>query len=297
MAITAVCDCGRSYQLKDEFAGKLIACPACNGTIAVPASSRIPQADPVFDHDKFLIRQKKISISTRYFVGDAEGREIAYVHRPSSIGRLLLLAFLISALLIGTTLVSVVLSEKLFGKKPGDGVMLAMVASWFVIGGLGTFGLSYWLAPIRNVSFYRDAAMRDRLIMVRQDFKLAFLNANYTLLDASGEPIAAFRKNYLYNIVRRRWYVSRPDGTPLCVAIEDSILLSILRRFLGPMFGLLRTNFIFQTPDFERTIGEFNRKLTLFDKYVLDLTLDPARTLDRRIALAIGVMLDTGERR
>jgi hypothetical protein len=44
-------------------------------------------------------------------------------------------------------------------------------------------------------------------------------------------------------------------------------------------------------------IGEFNRKFTILDRYVLDLTADPGRNLDRRIALALGVMLDTGERR
>jgi hypothetical protein len=30
---------------------------------------------------------------------------------------------------------------------------------------------------------------------------------------------------------------------------------------------------------------------------VLDMTADPQRLMDRRIALALGVMLDTGERR
>ena len=44
-------------------------------------------------------------------------------------------------------------------------------------------------------------------------------------------------------------------------------------------------------------IGEFNRKFTILDRYVLDMTADPAHELDRRIALALGVMLDTGERR
>ena len=44
-------------------------------------------------------------------------------------------------------------------------------------------------------------------------------------------------------------------------------------------------------------VGTFNRKFTLLDRYVLDLTGDPGRMLDRRIALALGVMLDTGERR
>jgi len=44
-------------------------------------------------------------------------------------------------------------------------------------------------------------------------------------------------------------------------------------------------------------IGDFNRKLTLLDRYVLDLRQDPDRRLDRRVALALGIMLDTGERR
>jgi len=43
--------------------------------------------------------------------------------------------------------------------------------------------------------------------------------------------------------------------------------------------------------------GEFNRKLTILDRYVLDMRADTTRSLDRRIALALGVMLDTGERR
>ena len=47
----------------------------------------------------------------------------------------------------------------------------------------------------------------------------------------------------------------------------------------------------------ESVIGEFNRKLTVLDRYVLDMSADPQHTVDRRIALALGVMLDTGERR
>jgi hypothetical protein len=78
--------------------------------------------------------------------------------------------------------------------------------------------------------------------------------------------------------------------------VEDSIVLSLLRRVLGPFFGLLRTNFVFQRPDGE-VLGEFNRKLTLLDRYILDLTADAERVFDRRVALASGVMLDTGERR
>jgi hypothetical protein len=50
-------------------------------------------------------------------------------------------------------------------------------------------------------------------------------------------------------------------------------------------------------PDKETLLGEFNRKFTLLDRYVLDLSRDRSNYLDRRIAIALGVMLDTGERR
>jgi len=105
------------------------------------------------------------------------------------------------------------------------------------------------------------------------------------------------RKNYFYNIFRKRWYCYAPDGMMLCVAKEDSIIRSLLRRFLGNLFGLLRTNFIILKDEEENLVGEFNRKFTIFDRYVLDMSADPLRFIDRRIALALSVMLDTGERR
>jgi len=73
-----------------------------------------------------------------------------------------------------------------------------------------------------------------------------------------------------------------------------------LRRVLGSLFGLLRTNFILLRLDPGSAgvvFGEFNRKFTILDRYVLDLTSDPEHSLDRRVALALGVMLDTGEGR
>jgi hypothetical protein len=87
------------------------------------------------------------------------------------------------------------------------------------------------------------------------------------------------------------------NGTVMCVAKEDSIILSLLRRVLGPLFGLLRTNFLITRGDTDMVIGEFKRKFTILDRYVLDLSPDRRRDLDRRLGLALGVMLDTGERR
>lgn len=290
MPITAVCECGKDYTLKDEFAGKSVKCPGCGGTFVVPASRRVTQADPIFDRDKFLIRQKRVAISAKYFVGDERGQEIAFVHRPAAIGRVFLIAVVSCAWIL---LVSFGIASLAGGGEMSP--LLGFLIPVLLIGGMCV--IIYFLAPLRHVTFYRDRSMQSRLLFVRQDFRVALMHARYTLLDADGNVLARLRKNYLYNIIRKRWYVDLPDGTPLCTAIEDSILLSLLRRFLGPLFGLLRTNFMIMTPDFQDVLGELNRKLTLFDKYVLDLTHDPDRTLDRRVALALGVMLDTGENR
>ena len=132
---------------------------------------------------------------------------------------------------------------------------------------------------------------------VLQDKKVQFPMRTYTVRDASGAPLASFKKNYLYNIFRKRWEMRAPNGSVMYVAKEDSIILSLLRRVLGPLFGLLRTNFLITRGESDLVVGEFKRKLTILDRYVLDLSADRRRDLDRRLGLALGVMLDTGERR
>jgi hypothetical protein len=154
--------------------------------------------------------------------------------------------------------------------------------------------------PLRHVTVYRDESRREALLRVQQDQRWAALVRTYTARDPAGAALARFRKNHLHNVLRKRWYVDGPGGAPLAMAIEDSVVLSLLRRALGPfvgtLFGALRVNFVFVRGDGE-VFGEFNRKLTLLDRYVLDLRDDPERRFDRRLALALGVMLDTGERR
>jgi hypothetical protein len=135
------------------------------------------------------------------------------------------------------------------------------------------------LSKKRHVTFYRDESKTQKLFDVLQDRKVQFPMRTYTVRDATGAVLASFKKNYLYNLFRKRWEMRSKGGSVLCVAKEDSIILSLLRRVLGPFFGLLRTKF------------------TILDRYVLDLSLDRRRDLDRRLALALGVMLDTGERR
>jgi uncharacterized protein YxjI len=317
LAIAVTCACGASFRLKDEYAGKRLKCPKCAAAIQAPQLDAPPAADAglvslgyqapaigdgVFDRDKFLLRQKVMSLSQKYTVSDENERPIAYVVRPSHILRTLLAAVAaIAALAVIAVPLGIgfyMLNESL--QLTGDTKEIYFIVTTIVVMVIAIAAcilVAVLVSPKRHITFYRNEAKTDKLIDVLQDSKWQIIIATFTLRDAAGEAIAIFRKNYLSNFIRRQWRILTPDGSLICRAMEDSIILSLLRRFLGPMMGLLRTNFIICAGEGTDVIGEFNRKFTIVDRYVLDMTSDPERTLDRRIALALGVMLDTGERR
>lgn len=260
-----------------------------------------------FRHDKFLLRQKLWTLKEKYTVADERGRPILFVERPIHFKQGCL------AMVVGIPAIILLAGAGVFVGVSLDQA-LGQQASMIVAGVLGFLGFLAGLAvliafyPKRHITFYPDESKQDMLLRIFQNQKIAFINMRYTLADDTGTVLCIFRKNYLQAIIRKHWFIETEDGETLYVVKEDSILLSILRRSIGaiaeeiPFLGLalvafLRTNFIFTRVSDGQKIGEFNRRLTFLDRYVLDLTDDEDRDLDRRIAVAMGVLLDTGEGR
>ncbi len=295
--VVVACPCGEVYELKPEYAGRLLECPVCGRRLragAPPGTPRAPAADvdPAFDRDVFLLRERLFTIRTKYEVWAQDGTPVLYVERPTYPLRTLAayaLGLVAGFFVLGWIVAGVRLAGRLARVL---GVLLAYPLAF-----LGFLVVSMSLRPLRHVTVYRDDSRVEVLLRVLQDQRVALLTRTYTVLGKTGEPLARLRKTYIHNVVRKRWYVETASGQPLAMAIEDSVVLSLLRRVLGPFFGFLRTNFIFVRGADEEVFGEFNRKFTLLDRYVLDLTADGERTFDRRIAVALGIMLDTGERR
>ena len=282
MAIRVTCGCGASYGLRDELAGTDVLCPQCGAQLHVAA------AGP-FERDKFLLRQTFLAISEKYYVWDEQGRVLLYIERPAHFWRNF------SAILAGVA--AAIVAGLLIGIAIGRLSEAAGVIAGILAGVTALVAVATALSKKRHVTFYRDDTKQQPLLEILQDKKFMPINATYTVNDATGATIARLRKNHLYNFFRKRWYCCGADGAVLCVAKEDSIMLSLLRRLFGPLFGALRTNFIILEGTGDDLIGEFNRKFTILDRYVLDMSADAQGRLDRRVALALGVMLDTGERR
>jgi uncharacterized protein YxjI len=295
MALTVACQCGNSYDLKDEYAGRLVRCPKCQAVSRAERAAFTPnsQADPVFDRDIFLLRQKHLAINEKYTVSDESGAPIVFVERPAHLLRNLL-ALLVGLAAMIASVAAVITGVVAVGGKEAAGV--ASIIAW-PLAFLTLILVASALSKKRHITFYRDERKKDRLLEILQDRKIQLITATYTVRDARGQPLARLRKNYLYNIFRKRWEIRTLADQLAFLVKEDSIILSLLRRVLGPMYGLLRTNFVFCGADGRSVLGEFKRKMTILDRYALDLKRDRHRKLDRRLALAMGVMLDTGERR
>ncbi|MBI2931309.1 MAG: hypothetical protein HYY16_06630 [Planctomycetes bacterium] len=296
MAISVPCSCGKTFSLKDELAGKLVQCPQCNAQLRVPGGTDggviQPGLDPVFQRKKFLLRQKHLAISEKYYVWDETGNTILFIERPAHL--------MMSCLAVLAAFVAAAIVATIFGVLAGlcTGGLQGVFGVLAAFGGLAALICTLiLLVPKRHVYIYRDDSKRELLLQVDQDKKFTPIVATYTVKNATGTCLANLKKNYLYNFFRKRWYCFSPTGRLISVIKEDSLILSLLRRFLGSLYGILRTNFVFLKEDGEQIIGEFNRKFTLLDRYVLDMSRDVENHLDPRLAVAIGVMLDTGERR
>lgn len=143
-----------------------------------------------------------------------------------------------------------------------------------------------------HVQIFDDDTRAVRRLTLRQD-RIIALNAHYTLLTADEQVLCTYERQGLLSMLRRTWRIRDPAGALVAVAQEDSWGKALFRR-LGPFGEFMRTDFEILLADGVR-VGTFHRRLTIQDKYVLDLTADPGRRLDRRIAVGLAILLDTAE--
>lgn len=149
-----------------------------------------------------------------------------------------------------------------------------------------------------HIGVYEDEAKTRKVLSVDQERFLA-INAKFTVKDENGNLIGSMERAGWMSMLRRTWEVRGADGLPIVKAMEDSWWKAIMRRvpYLDIVGDLIRTNFVIVRPGTNEVIGEFIRRYSLTDKYVLDMTKDPQRTLDRRLCVALAIVLDNAEAR
>lgn len=158
----------------------------------------------------------------------------------------------------------------------------------------------------RTITIYDDESKQDPVLFITQDHYWEALHRNYTVKTVDDEVLAKLSRNNIKSLFRRSWDIADAAGASLAIAREDTVILAFVRRlvnlipFVDLLGGIIKTDFHFIRRDDsgnEEKIGSFDRRISLFDKYVLNLSADPERKLNRRVALAVGILLDTAEKR
>jgi uncharacterized protein YxjI len=151
-----------------------------------------------------------------------------------------------------------------------------------------------------DLRFYRDDTEQQELfrLKARQVFDPI---ARYAVTDADGNPIGGLGKAFGRSLTRSTWRLYTSEDTELGWATERSLFRSLLRRLIGlvglvPIVGDLialipiRYHFDFFVGD--RRVGSLERLFSFRDRYLLDLTGDEERAIDRRLAIAAAVAMD-----
>lgn len=241
----------------------------------------------LFSYNLLTVRQQVLTLSQKYDIRDELGQPRFFVVRPPRLA----LNMAVGSVALAVNLLILVLAFRILFNTHNTLLALGLIfAGNFVIGVIRVL-----LAPFRDINVYTDNSEQFLVLRLTQDNKLGW-HYWFTIYDATHQPVARARRNALAGLVRRSWVAETLDGRPICRVREDSLVLALLRRYFGTMWGLLRTNFDVVLPD-GRHVGEYNRKLTITDQYVLDLRADPDYLVDRRVALALAILLDSAEGR
>ncbi|KEZ76434.1 hypothetical protein C41B8_15125 [Salinisphaera hydrothermalis C41B8] len=151
-----------------------------------------------------------------------------------------------------------------------------------------------------DIRVYADVDMREEVLRIRTESILDFSGA-YDVEDSRQHArIGTLRRSGLRSaFVRDHWQMLDPAGQPMAELQEDSLGKSLLRRlieFAGeiPLVGLLGYFFpqSYALTRHQRAVAHYHQRFNPFIyKLDIDLTPDTVAGVDRRLAIAMAVLL------
>jgi hypothetical protein len=149
-----------------------------------------------------------------------------------------------------------------------------------------------------DIRFYGDEAETRELFRIKARSVLDLGGSRYDVL-AGEERIGFLRHKFKESLIRTTWHIGGPDEEEVAIARERSLFGAIARRGVDFLpYGLyvpIPYNFDFLIDG--KDVGGMDRQFKLRDEYVLDLSGDPEKTIDRRVAIAMAIGLDALQNR
>jgi hypothetical protein len=139
------------------------------------------------------------------------------------------------------------------------------------------------LAVKEDIRFYADENETTELFRLKARSMLDIGGSRYDVL-AGDERIGFLRHKFRESLLRSTWHIGGPHEDEIGIARERSLPGAIGRRV---------ADFVSDG----RVVGGLDRKFKVRDQYVLDLSGDSEKTIDRRVAVALAVGLDALQNR
>lgn len=147
-----------------------------------------------------------------------------------------------------------------------------------------------------EINFFASENESSPVLRLKKRSVLEFHGTTEVQL-GDGTVIGTLRKAFGSSLFRSTWEIRDTNDKVVATARESSMFVAIARRFadmipyLPDVFQWLPFNFEIRIGG--RVVGSYRRPLNGFtDRYILDLTGDVARQIDRRVAMALTVALD-----
>jgi hypothetical protein len=156
------------------------------------------------------------------------------------------------------------------------------------------------MAIREDIRFFADEGEQQELFRIKARSVLDTGGSRYDVLAADSTPVGRLDHLFKQSLLRSTWRILDAAEQEVAVAREKSQVLAIARRLVDfvPNGEWVPIPYNFVLADADRELGHFTRKfLSVRDRYVLDLSGDPDRRVDRRLAIALGIALDALQNR
>jgi uncharacterized protein YxjI len=139
-----------------------------------------------------------------------------------------------------------------------------------------------------DIRVFTDETKTQEVLKIKAR-QIVDFSAAYDVIDSAYEQkVGVLRRKGMRSILRDEWEVLDTNDQPIGMLFEDSMGLAMLRRLLLGRF--LPQNYDITLHD--QRVADLKQRFNPF-RYELDVdfSFDPARTLDRRVGLAAGILM------
>lgn len=154
------------------------------------------------------------------------------------------------------------------------------------------------LAIREDIRFFSDEQETQELFRIKARSMFDTGGARYDV-SAGEERIGVLDHMFRQSLLRSTWTVRDGDEAELMIARERSLPLAIARRVIDfvPYADLIPIPYNFEFLIGEQVVGGLNRKFQIRDRYILDISGDSEKRVDRRLLIALAIGLDTLQNR